>query len=108
MNFSPIASWPLLLKAYEAAKRLGIHVNIGNIFCSDEFYDDSESWKIFSKYGVLGIEMEAAALYTLGAAAGIQTLTIDTVSDNLVTKELLSATDRETTFHEMVQIALEL
>jgi len=108
MNFSPIASWPLLLKAYETAKKLAIDVKIGNIFCTDEFYDDAEAWKIFTKYQVLGIEMETAALYTLGAEFGIQTLTINTVSDNLVTKEFLSATDRQETFSDMVNIALNL
>jgi len=108
MDFAPIASWPLLLKAYETAQKLAIDVKIGNIFCTDEFYDDTEAWKIFTKYQVLGIEMEAAALYTLGAEFGIQTLTINTVSDNLVTKEFLSAADRQETFRDMVSIALNL
>ncbi len=110
MSFAPIATFGLLLKAYEEAQRLGLKVLVGNIFSSDIFYEDKpEKWKVFAKYGALAVEMESAELYTLGAKKGIEVLTILTISDNLVAKEKpLSAKDRESTFDDMVQIALNI
>lgn len=109
MDFSPIASFDLLNKAYNIALSKEIKVKVGNILTSDLFYnDDPEAWKLWAKYGVLAIEMEAAALYTLGAKYGVDTLTILTVSDNIVTGEETTAAERQTTFTKMVEIALEL
>ena len=74
---------------------------------SDEFYsDDPEEYKLWAEYGVLCVEMETAGLYTIAAKYNIKALTILTISDSLVTDERLSAHDRETTFKDMVQIAL--
>jgi len=105
--YAPIADWKLLLRAYEVAKSMGIKVEVGNNFATDQFYG-SDAWKSFAKYGVKTIEMESAELYTLASQKNIQALSILTVSDHLVTGESLSSNEREKTFSDMVKIALEL
>ncbi|MFY9393398.1 MAG: purine-nucleoside phosphorylase, partial [Halanaerobiales bacterium] len=79
------------------------------VLSSDFFYeDDPEGWKLWSKYGVLAVEMETAELYTLAARYGVNALAILTVSDSLVTGELTTSEEREQTFTDMIEIALEL
>lgn len=107
-TYAPIASPELLFKSKEVAAKLNIPIKFGNIFSSDEFYDSTNAWKIYAEYNVLAIEMETAALYTLCAKAGVEALTINTVSDNLVTGECLGSDDREKTFSDMIEIALNL
>lgn len=108
-NFAPTASFNLLNRAYEAARSRNIEVKVGNVLTSDTFYDDnSDSWKLWSKFGVLGVEMEAAGLYTVAAKYGVEALTILTVSDSMVTGESTSSREREQTFMNMVEVALEL
>lgn len=106
---APTASWQLLKKAVDAANSKGIEPKVGNILSSDIFYDeDSESWKKWAKMGVLAVEMEAAALYMNAARARANALCILTVSDSLVTHEATTAEERQTTFTQMMEIALEL
>jgi len=108
MNFAPTANWELLSIAAKCAQRLDINIKAGNILSSDVFYDeDSESWKNWAKYGVLAVEMEAAALYTLASRFGVKALCILTVSDSLVSREEASAHEREKTFTRMMELALE-
>lgn len=108
-TFAPTASWALLRKAVEAAKAKGIDVKVGNILSSDIFYDDDrDSWKQWAKMGIMGVEMEAAALYMNAARAGAHALCILTVSDSLVTREATTAEERQNTFTKMMEIALEL
>ena len=108
-TYAPIASWELLNKAVNVANEKGIEVKIGNILSSDTFYDaQKDSWKKWSAMGVMGIEMEAAALYMNAAYAGVNALCILTVSDSLVTHEVTSAEERQNTFTQMMEIALEL
>jgi len=108
-DFAPTASFELLIKAKEIADRKGIPVKAGNILSSDVFYDDNpDSWKKWAKMGVLAVEMEAAALYMNAARFGANALTLLTVSDSLVTHELTSSEEREKTFTDMMEIALEL
>ena len=91
------------------ANEKGIEVKVGNILSSDTFYDaQKDSWKKWSAMGVMGIEMEAAALYMNAAYAGVNALCILTVSDSLVTHEVTSAEERQNTFTHMMEIALEL
>ncbi len=105
---SPTASYPLLEASVQAARSLKIPTHIGSIFSTDTFYhDDPDIWKTWQSFGLLGVEMEAAQLYSLGAKYGIQTLAILTVSDSLVTHEELSSEERQTGFHDMMRIALE-
>lgn len=109
MDYSPTASFKLLQKAYEVAREKGIEPKVGNILTTDTFYgDDPDAWKLWAKFGVLAIEMETSALYTIAAKYNVNALTILTVSDSLITGELTSAEERQTTFNKMVEIALEI
>lgn len=109
MSYAPTANFDLLLKAYNVAQAKDCPVKVGNILSSDLFYgDDPEVWKLWQKYGVLAVEMETAELYTVAAKFGRRALSILTVSDSIVTGEATSAEERERTFTEMVEIALEV
>ncbi|MCL2462200.1 MAG: purine-nucleoside phosphorylase [Defluviitaleaceae bacterium] len=107
-QYSPSASWPLIKACAAQADRLGIPVRAGNILSSDTFYDDNEDsafqWK---KMGVLGIEMETAALYMNAARGGANALSIITVSDQIISHEQTTAQQRETAFSQMIELALE-
>lgn len=108
-TFAPIASWNLLKKAADIAEQKGIPVKVGNVLSSDVFYNDNpEAWKKWAGMGVLAVEMEAAALYMNAARAGANALCILTVSDSLVNHEETTAEERERSFTQMVEIALEL
>lgn len=108
-DYAPTASFNLFLKAVEASKLKNIPVKAGNIFTSDEFYaDDFESYKKWSKFGVLCVEMETAGLYTVAAKHNVNALAILTIADSLVTGECTTSKERETTFKGMIEIALEL
>ena len=108
-TIAPVASYELLEKAVNTARKLNVQTVVGNILSSDIFYDDDKTatdhWK---KMGILCVEMEAAALYLNAARAGKKALCILTISDHLYTGESLSAQDRQVSFHEMMEVALEL
>lgn len=104
-TYAPTASWKILSAAVEAAKAKGAKYHVGNIFSSDTFYDDKlAKWQ---KMGVLAVEMEAAALYMNAASAGKNALCITTVSDCPLRGLSCSAEERQTTFRDMMEIALE-
>jgi purine-nucleoside phosphorylase len=108
-TFAPIADYGLLRKAVETAERMNIRTVVGNIVSSDTFYDDNnEANELWRKMNVLAVEMEAAALYMNAARAGKKALCILTISDHVFTGESLSAEDRQVTFREMMEIALEI
>ncbi len=108
-TLAPTASWELLKKAVEAAKARGIDAKVGNILSSDTFYNDAvDSWKQWAKMGVLAIEMEAAALYMNAARAGVNALCILTVSDSLISHEETTSEERQNSFTQMMEIALDL
>ena len=106
-TYAPTASWSLLSAAVEAAKAKGNSFHVGNIFSSDTFYDDADSLAQWQKMNVLAIEMEAAALYMNAARAGKNALCILTVSDCPLKGLSTSAEERQTTFRDMMEIALE-
>ncbi len=109
MNYAPTACFDLLKKAYDIALKMEIEVKVGSVLTSDTFYhDDPDSWKLWANYGVLVVEMETAALYTLAAKFKVNALSILTVSDSLATKEETTAEERQKTFNQMIEIALEL
>ncbi len=109
MDFAPTASFPLLLKAHQAAEAKGACITAGNVLTSDTFYsDDPESWRLWAGFGVLVVEMETAALYTLAAKYGLAALSILTVSDNLVSGARATSEQRERAFTEMVELALSI
>lgn len=108
-DFAPSASFRLLKRAYDSAEAKGIPVHVGGIYTSDTFYDDDpEAWKLWAAYGVLAVEMETTALYTLAAKFGVEALTILTVSDSLVTRSEDPSDVREKSYTQMMEIALEL
>lgn len=108
-TFAPIANFSLLRKAVEAAESKNLNVVVGNVLSSDTFYNADETandlWKSMQ---VLCVEMEAAALYMNAAKAGKNALCILTISDHIYTGESLSAEDRQTSFRDMMEVALEL
>ncbi len=106
-TYAPTASWDLLTKAQRCASDLNISIHAGNILSSDVFYKmDDEWWKTWQHLGVLAVDMEAAALYMHAAWFGIDALTILTISDHFVTGERSTIQERETSFTDMLQIAL--
>ena len=109
MDYAPTATFSLLYKAFEDAKILGYPVHVGNIITSDSFYNDVTTfWEPWKSYGVLAIEMETSALYTVCAKFGAECLAILTVSDHVLTGESLTSEEKEVTFEQMVTLALGL
>ncbi len=106
-HFAPSADFGLLKSAYEAAVSRGVAPLVGSVASSDMFYDDDQIWKLWASYGVLGIEMEAAELYTLAAKFGRKALALLTVSDHIATGATTTAQERQTTFNAMIEIALD-
>lgn len=108
-NFSACCNFDLLLKAKQKADELGINNHIGNVLSSDVFYGDDETINSrWQKMGIMAVEMESAALYMTAARYKANALCMLTVSDNLITKEALSANDRLTAFENMMKVALAL
>ena len=108
-DFAPAASFELLSEAYEATRERGVDIRVGTVLTSDTFYsDDPNSWKLWARYGVLAVEMETAALYTLTARHRVQGLSILTVSDSLVTERIATAEQRQRSYTAMMEIALQV
>lgn len=108
LNFAPCADWSLLQAAVRAAEAKGTPTHVGGIYSSDVFYDERPDLnEQMVRHGILGVEMEAAELYAVAARHGCRALAVLTVSDHLLTGEALSSADRERSFADMVQIALE-
>lgn len=108
-TFAPIGDYGLIKKAAELCEQKGINYKVGNILSSDIFYDDSNSGMVWSKMGVLGVEMESAALYCNAARAGKKALCICTVSDSFINpEENTTAEERQNSFTKMMEIALEI
>ena len=107
-NFSPTANFELFRMALKVAEEKNIKIKAGNVLTSDEFYNDnSDYYKKWADFGVLAVEMETAGLYTLAAKYKVKALSILTISDSLVSPEITSAEEREKTFSEMIELALE-
>ena len=113
-NFAPIASYKMLKTCADIADAMGVRYHVGNILSSDTFYNDEEnvyegfrSTPSWAKMGVMAVEMEAAALYMNAARCGKNALAICTISDHLITGEATSAEERQTSFTQMMELALE-
>lgn len=107
-DFAAIADFELVRHAADAAKARGIPVKVGNLFSADLFYNpDFSMFDVMEKYGIVGVEMEAAGIYGVAAEFGARALTICTVSDHIKRNEQTSAEERQLTFNEMIQIALD-
>lgn len=114
-TFAPIADYTLLSAAADIAKAQNLPYFVGNLLSSDTFYNDNDgvppsftAAASFAKMGVLAVEMEAAALYMTAARTGKRALAICTVSDSLVTGEATTAAERQTSFTDMMTLALQL
>jgi purine-nucleoside phosphorylase len=107
VNFAPSADFGLLAAAHAAALARGTPTHVGGIYSSDTFYDERPDLnEQLQRHGILGVEMEAAELYTLAARYGRRALAVLTVSDHLLTHQALPSEDRERSFADMVHIAL--
>ncbi len=108
-QFAPICDFGLLRRGVALAEEAGLSYHVGNLLSSDTFYDDDpDATMKYAKLGVLAVEMEAAALYMNAARAGKHALAICTISDSLITGEALSAAERQTSFTDMMTLALDL
>ncbi|MYL33765.1 purine-nucleoside phosphorylase [Pontibacillus yanchengensis] len=109
VDFAPTADFGLLKAAYEAGEQKGLSLQVGNVFTSDSFYRDNamDLFNQLAHYNVLAVEMETTALYTLAAKFNRQALSVLTVSDHIITGEETTSEERQTTFNEMIEIALE-
>ncbi|UHA75287.1 purine-nucleoside phosphorylase [Paenibacillus sp. 481] len=107
-HFAPIADFGLLHKAYEVATNQGLSVRVGNVLSADFFYgENKEGVMNLGRHGVLAVEMEAAALYILAAKHNVRGLCILTVSDHILTGEETTSAERQSTFNQMMEVALE-
>lgn len=106
IDYAPTANFDLLKKAYDGGLEKGLNLKVGNVFTADMFYNDNAEHEKWAKYGILAIEMETAALYTLAAKFDRKALSVLTVSDHLLTGEETTSEERQTTFNDMIEVAL--
>jgi purine-nucleoside phosphorylase len=107
LDYAPTADFDLLLKAYNAGVNAGLNLKVGNIFTADMFYSEENQNEKLARYGVLAVEMESSALYTLAAKYGRKALSVLTVSDHIITGEATTSEERQSTFNDMIVVALE-
>lgn len=110
MDYAPTANFDLLLEAYNKGKEKGLNIKVGNILSSDLFYDDTNvgGLNLWAEYGCLAVEMESAELYTLAAKYGVEALSILTISDHVFKGIETTPEERQESFTDMMEIALEL
>tara|TARA_R110000868_G_scaffold153120_2_gene378455 strand:- start:851 stop:1552 length:702 start_codon:yes stop_codon:yes gene_type:complete len=109
MHYAATADFDLLMKAYKVANELNIKTYQGSVFSTNTFYDETPNrWDKWIKHGILGVDMETQILFTLAKRFDVKALSVLTVSDNIITKESSSSLERETSFNDMMRIALEL
>lgn len=107
-DFAAIASFDLTRKAVDAAAAHGVRYHVGNVFSADLFYTpDTAMFETMARFGVYGVEMEAAGIYAIAAEHGAEALAICTVSDDILGDKALTSDERATTFDEMIRIALD-
>lgn len=109
IDFAPTADFNLLKAAYDVGEEKGLNLRVGNVFTSDSFYRDNakDLFNQLADYNVLAVEMETTALYTLASKFDRQALSVLTVSDHIITGEETTSEERQTTFNEMIEVALE-
>jgi len=107
MDYAATADFSLLEKSVAIARKQNCQFHVGNILSSDTFYTDNpDSWKLWADFGVIAVEMEAAALYTIAAKFGVHALTLLTISDSMIDGSQISSEAREKSFTDMMEIAL--
>jgi purine-nucleoside phosphorylase len=107
VDYAPTANFELLKNAYDAGLERGLNLKVGNVFTADQFYNENSDLEKWARYGILAIEMETTALYTIAAKFGRQALSVLTVSDHILTGEETTAEERQLTFNTMIEVALE-
>ncbi|MFD2829307.1 purine-nucleoside phosphorylase [Corticicoccus populi] len=107
IEYAPTSDFDLLLASYNEAKKKGLDVKVGNVFTADSFYDENGDIEQMAKYGILALEMESAALFTISKKFDAKALAILTVSDHILTGEVTSSEERQTTFNDMIEVALD-
>ncbi len=107
VTYAPLANFDLLMNAYNTGNEKGLNLKIGNVFTEDLFYNEFSDHEKLAQYGVLAVEMETSALYTLAAKFGRQALSILTVSDHILTGEATTSEERQLTFNDMIEVALD-
>ncbi len=107
-DFAPAATFSLVRKAYDTALEKGWQAAVGTVVSTDMFYtEDPDEWKLWAKFGALALEMETSELYTLAAKYKRECLSLLTISDSIISHEVTSAEERQTTFTRMMEVALE-
>ena len=106
-HFAPVPDFSLMDTLYHTSKELGIDAKVGLCVSSDRFYEPNGDWKLWASYGVLGIEMESAELFTLAAEFKRKAAAVFTISDNIATGEATTSEERQSTFTDMMKLALE-
>jgi len=107
-DFAALATFSLVQKAVQAAELNDVNYHVGNLFSADLFYTpDPDMFDTMAKYNVLGVEMEAAGIFPIAAEHNVEALAICTVSDDIRSGEALSSEERQSTFDEMILVALE-
>jgi len=107
IDYAPTANFELLKNAYDVASEKGMQVRVGNVFTADQFYNDNSKLENWAQYQNLAVELETTALYTIAAKYGRKALSVLTVSDHILTGEETTSEERQTTFNEMIEVALE-
>ncbi|KZZ84278.1 purine-nucleoside phosphorylase [Bacillus sp. SJS] len=107
VDYAPTADFDLLKRAYDAGIAKGLQLRAGNVFTADMFYNENAELEKWARYGILAIEMESSALYTIAAKFGRKALSVLTVSDHILTGEETTSEERQSTFNEMIEVALE-
>lgn len=107
IDYAPTANFELLKNAYDAGIQKGLNLKVGNVFTADLFYNDNAHHEKLAQYQILALEMETTALYTLAAKYGRRALSVLTVSDHIITGEVTTSEERQLTFNDMIEVALE-
>lgn len=107
IDFAPTANFDLLYRAYQIGQEKGLNLKCGNVFTSDIFYATKRNINDLIEHNILAVEMETTALYTIAQKFDCRALSVLTVSDHLITGEETTAEERQTTFSDMIEVALE-
>ncbi|NDI33863.1 purine-nucleoside phosphorylase [Chengkuizengella sediminis] len=107
IDYAPTANFDLLKRAYDTGVEKGLNLKVGNVFTADQFYNDNAQFEKLARFGVLAVEMETTALYTLAAKFDVNALSVLTVSDHILTGEETTSQERQSTFSDMIEVALD-
>lgn len=108
-DYAAIADFNMIFHAFLISKKMNFNIHIGNFFTTDSFYGENENMlNILKKYNIIGVDMETAGIYSVASEFNAQALSICTVSDHIIKKQSVSSEDRESSFNDMINFALEV